>query len=182
MKTIKETTNRLKAVALILMFPLALGLVGAASCSKKENDRSNDPIVGTWQMRSFLAETTITIEGMTGTMTLVGRDLDGVRITFNADGTSNSSGSYTMDITTIIAGESTTTSVTANPTLANGGTWKRRGNTLTTDHPENPLGPQEITIAALDDTALHLSDALPPPVPAPGLSNIIADIWFTRVD
>lgn len=179
MKSTVKTTQWLKKVARFPMLLLVLGVAGTVSCSE-DDDRIEDPIVGTWQMRSFLAETTMTVEGMSGTMTLAGRDFEGVTITFNADGTSNSTGTYTLDITTTVAGVSNTTTVTANPTLANGGTWERRGNTLTTHHPSS-IGPQNIEIDILDDTQLRLADAIPSPVPVPGMGNIIAAIWFTRV-
>ncbi len=133
MKTIAK--NLLKALARILLFPLVFGLFGQASCSKEDKIDPDDPIVGTWRMDYFYYSAEMDIEEVTGVITGIGRDMDNVLITFNADGTTSHNGrTFIVEETIMLAGHSTTTRRTTQPIIQNG-TWEIRGNTLIVDRP-----------------------------------------------
>lgn len=182
MNTCRKVISRLRALAWMLAFPLAWGLVGASCSGAGTGGSANGgPIVGTWQLTSFSYEAQMDIEGMAGTVAGVGRGFDDVLVTFKADGTTATRGAYVVDITIAMAGYSSTQSIPTKPSVLDGGTWEIDGDILITNHPDNPAGPTPIIIKKLDGNTLHLNATMPPPMPVPGLSDITADIRFARV-
>lgn len=147
-----------------------------------DNSGNDDLIVGTWKMDSFSWNTTSTTDEVAIEMSAEGKNMDDVRITFHPDGTTSvSGGTFTVVYTMTANGYSTTNEIETKPQIQNG-TWKREGDTLIGDYPDNQLGPQKIKIVALDDKTLHLATTTKPPMPVPGMGDISIDVRYSRAD
>lgn len=173
----------MKNIIQVLIFPLVFGLVATAACSDNDEDTTSvagDQLVGTWQLTSFHYENPFTAGELSGMISADGKDMENVQITFNANGTTSYSGdTFIVVLTTTLGGHSTKKEIPTQPMVRNG-TWKKKGNTLTVDHPDNPLGPQEIQITKLDGSTLQLSTIYSSPVP--GAGEVTTNMRYTRVD
>lgn len=120
----------------ILLFLVSLFIF--TGCGEDDSDPNLDNnLVGTWNMNNISYSGTSTtsfpgIPDVTGTFTGESTDSD-YQIIFNEDNTFSSSGSYTINLTSEVAGQTVTQPVTVSGDQALGsGTWELSGNTLTT--------------------------------------------------
>jgi len=131
-----------------------LMLLVLASCGQEEESQD---LVGTWNLQEFeyAGTSTIIFEGESSITDFEGeaRDITAT-VVFDADGTFQAQGSYTIDLTSDFGGQVISTPVVINNFLGSG-TYELDGTTLTTtDDQTNQTGSGEIT--RLDGANLEL--------------------------
>jgi Domain of unknown function (DUF5004) len=114
----------------IFLFSL---VVFSFSC-KKDDVVAADTIVGTWNLTAAtcndgVSTTTVDSEVLTSTFTSLGKNF-ATTVTFKADGTYTSGGTYTAVLVSTTDGQSFTSEVDV-PAFAGAGTWSIASNKLT---------------------------------------------------
>lgn len=81
---------------------LLMGVLGMTACREEENELTQEDVVGTWDMNGYDGDVEATISGggvnQTVATTFNTSNPD-VKVTFNADGTWTSTGTYTLNVT-----------------------------------------------------------------------------------
>jgi hypothetical protein len=156
----------MKTKLLFLSFAVVL-----FSCSKDDDPMpTSDGLVGTWTMTSltYNGTTTTTASGMTINADFTGRgkDMDYIT-TFQVNpNTVVSEGSYTIELTTTILGQTTTDDYEFEEALSDG-TWELNGKTLTIT---NGSDSQQGIITKQTDTTLEVKVDLNMTENGPGYS------------
>lgn len=146
------------------IFLLPVLFLSLTSCSKEDdnNDQESSDLAGEWQMEAFQYQGTTTVKqgesfdqsSFTGTA----KDMD-AKIVFIAspDNTWESSGSYSLELVTIVNGE-TYTSEENYSNISEGGAYSLDGRTLSIGYneQEGALAITECTIAKLTESELVL--------------------------
>lgn len=138
------------------LFLLGLAVI-LFSCNKEETPNPTvEGMVGTWAITAFdyNGTTTTTVQGTSVKSTFTGKakDLD-LTTTFTANpNTVTNEGSYSIEETTTILGQTTTEEYLNEETVMDG-TWTLNGNKLTVTTVD---GPQEATILEQTATTLKL--------------------------
>lgn len=146
-------------------------LILIASC-KKDNDTINvnqEDVEGTWNLTDVSCTdgtTTTTVDGappISGTFTVTGKNYN-LTVTFNADGTYESQGSYTAVVTVKVQGI-TDVQESDSGFFEGTGTWSVSGNTLTAN---DGATTSTSTIEELTDTKMVIAlkvDVTQEPIP-----------------
>lgn len=134
-----------------------LTLVLFASCKKDDKKTADDGIVGTWNLTVLTCDdgtSTTELDGTTTTTTFTteGKDFTS-KVTFNADGTYDASGSYTA-VQVITFDGSSFTQETAISDFLGEGTYEVVGSTMKTEASTGEMG--EAEILTLNGSTLEL--------------------------
>ncbi|MEM6965346.1 MAG: hypothetical protein AAF573_11310 [Bacteroidota bacterium] len=120
------------------------------------NDDDTDAVVGTWNVASIEYGGPITstngMQTFNGTFTGSASNLN-MSIELEEDGDYNSSGSYTLEVTTQIAGQTNITTQNITGFMGNG-TWVRTGDIIVTTDSNGNSG--SATILSVDDNQMTL--------------------------
>lgn len=151
---------------------LSLSLLIAISSCKKDDDTlnvTNEDVAGIWSLTDVSCTdgtTTTTVDGappISGTFTVTGKNYN-LTVTFNADGTYESEGSYTAVVTVKVQGI-TDVQESDSGFFEGTGTWSVSGNTLTSN---DGATTSTATIEELTDTKMVVSvkvDVTQEPIP-----------------
>jgi hypothetical protein len=137
---------------------LLLGIaVVFLSCGDDDDPQPTaEALVGSWAITALDYEgtTTTTANGMTISADFegVGKDMNLVTVFGSNPNTVSNSGSFTIELTTTLAGQSFTEEHMFNEVVSEG-TWTLSGKTLTITTPD---GPQEATIVEQTATSLKM--------------------------
>ena len=171
----------------ILKLTLVLvAFIAFTSCSEDDNGGGNDTsgdIVGTWIGTGvdYTGTSETTTMGQTVSADFVGEAFDiNYTLTFSENPNNVvADGSYSIELTTTINGQSSTETV-EDLEFLNDGTWERSGNTLTITAEGEP---GDATIVELTDTTLVLEIVESEGISAPDFeftTQVTAVMTFTR--
>ncbi|MEM9921343.1 MAG: hypothetical protein AAF990_24800 [Bacteroidota bacterium] len=138
---------------------LLAALFSVVACNKDDdtNAGGDDDIVGVWDLNvlDYTGKSTTTVSGMPFTADFMGsaRDIT-ASVEFKSDGTYQSMGTYTIDLTTSLNGQNFTQAVTITDWLGTG-TYMVNGNVITATDSQAQM-PQSIDITKLDGDDLEM--------------------------
>ena len=169
--------NKLK---FIFVFVAALGMI---ACSEDEGSSTDSGgISGTWAPTAltYNGTSSITVQGQTVTMDFdaTGTDFTDTMVTFNNDGTFDSSGNgIVVEMSMEFMGQTTTQEFSGQSFIENG-TWEVNGNIMTVTNEGSE--PMEFNIVEMNDTTLHLTGDITDSVQG-NEATIHIDMTFTKI-
>jgi hypothetical protein len=138
-----------------LFFTLSFLFLFFISCSSDDDASSSvavteDALVGTWNLTDFYIDNGQTILDVAGQQFITDYTQQGSNFNYEivfatGPNTASSSGTYDVEITTIISGQSIVTNQTLSSNDALEGSWSISGSTLTIDNGTDPSNAEIIS-------------------------------------